>query len=195
MLTERDRVDREKLVGLAIEQAKAQYRADKYKTKGEPESRTLRQPSRIGREPDPDAEDWQLGGREDEDSGHVQEYAVKPPKVPAGVVGQEIGRHVTSIDELIGMTQEAALKGGEARAALLDASNQMSVAQGSIEQAIDVIAQIQGQATSALIESYRAIFAQVQTDIASLIEQNESIIEAIGAGQEKGEEFIGRLLS
>jgi beta-glucosidase-like glycosyl hydrolase len=101
---------------------------------------------------------------------------------------------VASIDELIGMSQDAALKGGEARAALLDAGNQMAVAQGSIEEAISVIAQIQGQATSALLESYRAILAQVQTDIASLMEQNESIIEAIGAGQERGEEFNGRLL-
>lgn len=157
-------------------------------------SRSLRNPGRLGREPDdPASPDWQLGGREDEESGKVRP-PIKPPRPPRGVIGQEIGRHVASVDELIVMTQHVALLAGQAIGAIQEANNSLQNAIVDIGEAISSLAEMQGQSASRILQEYRRILDQASTDVTAMSQQGEEIMNALGAGQEKGAEFTARLL-
>ena len=184
-----------KLVTGSVPEGSRPRRAwDRPRPARDDDSRSLRQPSRVGREPEPGSQDWALGGREDEESGKTKP-PIKPPRTPRGVAGQEVGRHVASVDELIGMAQQIALVTGEAIGSLNEARDALDIASAKVEEGLSELAALQGQATSETLGAYHQILTQAGTDIRALMEQAEEIASAIGAGHEKGEEFIGRLLS
>jgi hypothetical protein len=151
-------------------------------------------PNRLGRTPPPNAEEWALGGRQDEDSGHLQQYDVKPPAMKPGIFGQEVGKHVASVHELLVMMQSAAMKGGEAWQAVAAASEQLTSAIGALEEVKGIVGAAQGQSDAETLRNY---MYYVQEAITQLLESQVKLEEGkqnILVGQEKGEEFGARLL-
>lgn len=189
---ERDAKEVPRLIG---EEHHERERAWFWRTRKPTDSFSARGPHRMGREPAPDAiDDWQIGGREDEDI-KKQDYAINRPQIPKWVMGQEVGQHVATISEIIGMIHHAAMKTGEAIAAIQQHQNDLDQIRASLEEAIDTIAGAQGQHSSQLLEDYLAILHQEQNNVEQLNVLMEGMKGSIMVGQEKGEDMIGRLLS
>jgi len=155
------------------------------------ESTTLRNPGRMGREPSKQSPDWALGGRADED---VQVQPTGKERIPMGVLGKVVGRPVTGIDGPIGALTQAALKGGEGIAALQALKDGLAVVQGSLIEARDLVAAAQGTASAVLLEEYQGMLNQAFDRALEILPTIEESITIINAAQEKGEEYIGRLM-
>lgn len=140
-----------------------------------PESQPLRQPGRIGREPNPRSSAWALGGRQDEDviSSGEEKRGVIPPYADAYGMGRSM------ISELAGYINAAGAAGAEARNALDQAIEALGRARGAIAQAV-------GEASSESLNDYLAFLGRAITECQDAQAQ-------IDAGQDKGQEFIGRL--
>lgn len=155
------------------------------------DSTTLRGIRRRGREPEPDSADWQLNGRADED--------IKPDakrhRNPIGILGQEMGHRVATVNELIADINEAALKSGEALGGLQEMQNTLSDVLTSIGQARDIIYRVTDNETQGALVEYASLLSKAHLEAASLSARLEEAKGMISAGQEKGQEYIGRLLS
>jgi hypothetical protein len=190
-LRDQERADSRRIPGLVVDSAPER---PGWFLQRHPESRSLRQPGRMGREPEPASDDWALGGREDEDSGKTKPPN-SPPRTPEGVAGQEVGRHVASVDELVGMTRQVQLLTGEGMGTLQGVRDELDIASSKIEAALTELSILQGSATSETLGSMHEILTQAGTDVRSMVEQAEEITNALGASQEHADAFIGRLLS
>lgn len=167
--------------------------------KPRPESRSLRGPHRLGREPvtSEDEEDWALGGREDEDSGKLapgtEDIPIKRPKL--GMLGHVMGRKAVSMSDLLAQNQQATLETGEAVGAIQQAINELTVATAKLGEAMNTLATMQGESTSQTLTEYYGLVQTATNDVNSVIEQCQEINRQVAAAQEKGEEFQGRLLA
>lgn len=165
--------------------------------KPRPESRSLRGPHRIGREPvtEEDQEDWALGGREDEDSGKLTPTEDIPIKRPAlGMLGHVMGRKAVSLSDIIGMNQQAAFESGEAIGVIQQAQNDLNVAVGKLGETLNTVATMQGESGAQLLVEYYSLIQTASRDVSSCVEQLEEIKRQIAAGQEKGSELVARIL-
>jgi hypothetical protein len=186
-------VDARKIPGLLGQQMEKEREFFTRPHRSWAESQSLRGIHRLGREPEPTAEDWALGGREDEDSGKLAP-SDNPPRVPSRIAGQQMGRNAVSISELIAMNQSAALMSGEAIGAIQEAQNTLAAACGKLSETMNELAAMQGQSTSQLLTEYYHLMQTAERDVQSCREQLENVKGQIAAGQEKGEEFVTRLL-
>lgn len=182
-----------KLVVDSVPEKPNRYRLP-WVAQGPPESQSLRGDDRSGREPGPTADDWSLGGRDDEDSGKTAP-PIKPPRIPPGILGQEVGRHVVSIDELIGLIKASAIKSGEALSTVQDCENQLALAGAALEEAKGMIAGAMEQHRSQTLSDEMGLLERAQEKVSSMVAQCERIKGEISHAHELGEQYIGVLLS
>jgi len=196
MLLDREAIDNAKIPGLLAEESASQH-AESLHPDVRPEgSYTLRGPHRMGREPVTPADegDWQLGGREDEDSGHAALPNRADNPVPNHVQGIEVGKHVASAEEIVGQITTANINAGAAANAVIDAEAQINSAIGALESSMNNIKAAMGNLSPALLETYYRQMSQASINLHSCIQPLRNSIIAITAGQENGTEFIGRML-
>lgn len=196
MLLERERIDSANVGRLIGEEANAQY-AEMVDPPTRPKgSYTLRGPHRMGREPatPADQEDWQLGGREDEDSGHAALPSRADNPVPDHVQGIEVGKHVASVEETVGHITTANINAGAAAAAIIDADASIHSAIGAVGSAMNNISAVMGNVSPALLTEYRDQMARASTELHGCLPLLRNATIVITAGQENGTEFIGRML-
>lgn len=146
--------------------------------------------------PDPDVPPdpymWALGGRADED---IQPPHFTRPKVRGDIIGVEVGKHMASIDEVIASLTDAAVKGGEAIAVLNGMQSALERALGAIGEARNTVGHVMGQyAQSTILGEYQGLLSGAHDKAAGLNQLMEEVKNSIIAGQEKGEEMVGRLL-
>lgn len=144
-----------------------------------PESTTLRQPGRIGREPGPRSNAWHLGGRRDEDVIPVGEEKVG--EIPPNVGGQSVGGRGMDIDETAGIIQAARAMAGEAMATIMSAK-------AAIENAKRAVAQVSGQTPGETLQNH----ARYLDNSLNELDQAQTQLEL---ANEQGEGFIQRLYS
>lgn len=161
----------------------------------EPESQSLRNPRRMGREPGPESDDWALGGREDEESGHLQQYAVKPPAMKPGIYGESQGNPVMSVHELLGMAQTASLRGGEAHAASQDALNQIEASIGVLAECQNIISALQGQSESGTLREWMYQVLEAKNSLLETQLRLQEAMTAISSAEEKSDQFKANLLA
>ena len=186
MLQERLRVDRDRIIAATVQDEPPTATA-------RPKSTSLRGPHRIGREPvtEEDKKDWQLGGREDEDSGHLSppDMAKPHPRHVQGVSG-----NVASVEEVVATLTSAALHGGEAAQAVQAAIGSMDEAIGKLSEQLNDVVAAQGQSNAVILTEYYGIINEAQEKAHMMRDLGDEIISRIVAGTEKGEELTGRML-
>jgi hypothetical protein len=159
----------------------------------DPESQSLRGEQRTGREPaDPQSEDWALGGRDDEDV--AKDRVTYKPKIPTHVQGQEVGRFVASITEVIGHLNVAAMKSGEALSILSGMQDELQTVIACIDEASSQVIQAKGDANVVELDEYVGILATRKETAMHMSRELEEIREGINITHETGELYIGRLL-
>jgi hypothetical protein len=150
LIRERERVDYHRILELSLA-AELHGLAKPPAATPPAESRTLRGPQRMGREPATEGEEsdaWQMGGRQDPD---VQQPTMRP-KVPEGVTGYEPGRHMATISEIESALAAAATQGTEAYGALNEAwQAYLEAATEKLDQAMNTIANVNDSQNSDLL--------------------------------------------
>jgi hypothetical protein len=149
-----------------------------YKTP-ETTSRSLRQPQRLGREPEPNAPEWYLGGRESEELVPSDPSTNPPPASGGYSLGR--GSSVPSIDEVAGMVQAAKLAAGEAHTAAEQAEVRLN-------EAFRAISEVAGDTGSATFQEIRELYSKAQGDA-------QNIQGLISFAAEKIDGYIARLYS
>ena len=142
------------------------------------ESQSLRQPGRLGREPEPKSPDWYLGGRESEEL-----TPVPTPKNTENPPGYALGRDpkMASITELANLVNAAGGAGAEAIAALNTAKESLQRAQAACTQLLD-------QSSSISIESMRGLFGNAVTSC-------DEGITIINQAADIGQNYVANLYS
>lgn len=190
MLADRERVDRQILSEHPMEDVLGKVFRESHE---DPESQSLRGPQRIGREPvaEADKKDWQLGGRQDEDSGHLSPPDIAKPH-PRHVQG--VSGNVGSVSEVVATLTSAALHGGEAAGSVQAAIGSMDEAIVKIAEQLNDVVVAQGQSNAVILTEYYALINEAQEKAHTMRALGDEVISRIVAGTEKGEELIGRML-
>lgn len=157
-----------------------------------PESQSLRGVQRIGREPEPTSDDWVLGGRDDEDV--AKDRITYKPKIPAHVQGQEVGRFVASITEVIGHLNLAAMKTGEALSVLSDMQDELQTVTACIEEAKTQVSMAKGDTNVIELDEYLGLLSNANETVLRMGRELEEVRNGINITHETGELYIGRLL-
>lgn len=150
-------------------------------TTAEPVHKSLRNPGRMGREPEPDSPDWYLGGRQDEEvvaSNSGAPIAPVPPSTGGGPVGRG---SMASIDEMAGYINSAGAEGAAARESL-------EAAKGALERARQAVLALGGDMSSQTLTDMQGFYYMA-------IGECDSAMGHIDRAHDKGQEFIARLYS
>jgi hypothetical protein len=153
-------------------------RPDDYVPPGPaPVSQSVRQPGRMGREPEPGSEDWALGGREDEDVPHHED--VKVGTVPAGVGQHPMGRGVFGMEALAGPARQAMELTNEARMTINDAKVK-------IDASLAVVQELLGDSAAETLSNWVTGLTAISNDLANCRDACTQV-------NEFGTTFIGNL--
>jgi hypothetical protein len=192
LIRERERVDYHRILELSLA-AELHGLAKPPAATPPAESRTLRGPQRMGREPATEGEEsdaWQMGGRQDPD---VQQPTMRP-KVPEGVTGYEPGRHMATISEIESALAAAATQGTEAYGALNEAwQAYLESATEKLDQAMNTIANVNDSQNSDLLAQ---AYAQYKDTWSTLLKISALITRAqenILTGNDRLAEFAATL--
>ena len=139
-----------------------------------PVSTNLRQPGRMGREPENDSPAWGLGGREDEDV--VPQGEVVKGKIPTTTQGVSLGGH-GMIGTNAGITRQALNKTDDAISKLADAKSIFHAIQDDISELGET-------------ETTKSWMAMLR-NIDKLLEDAQ---HAALASKEHGEAFLNKLM-
>jgi hypothetical protein len=144
------------------------------------ESQTLRNQGRMGREPEPDSEDWVLGGRADEDVFPAQETVTGV--VPAGVGQYPMGRGsgMPTIQESADMARVAIDKGEEALTYLKRVNDLLA-------EGRRIVSELQGDSTASTLMDWMTMLNQAHET--TIIAKN-----TVPLASEYGNRFINNLL-
>lgn len=141
-------------------------------------SQNLRNPGRIGREPESKAPEWHLGGRVDEDVIPANE--VKVGKIPSTTEGHQLGGNV-SISETAARAQAAIKATEDAVLSLRNAEAQISGARGIVQE-------LMGDGQGETLLNWMAMLNQMHSTI--IIAKNTEPVAS-----EFGRRFIANLFS
>lgn len=143
-------------------------------------------PSRLGREPvtSIDQPDW-TPPRPGEPENQV---------VPLGVGGQQLGRAMAAIEDVVGAVTSANLKSGEAASAVEQALQALQGAIGAIEEASALISGAVGGSGAQTLTEYGGGLQEASRDVHTAHGWLEEARAKLIGGMEKGEDYIGRAL-
>lgn len=144
-------------------------------------------------DPPPTADEWALGGRQDEDV--VAEPVAHENEPHIG--GTTLGRagQVATLQEIIGMVSGANENIGSAMGVLNDMDDRLSNAIGAVEQAAQLIgATIDGSASNQLTDSYARLNA-AESFVRSMHDTIVNAQSALASAEEHNNRFIGNALS
>lgn len=141
-------------------------------------SQNLHHPGRIGREPEPQAPEWHLGGRVDEDVIPAED--VKVGKVPPDTEGHNLGGNV-SITETANRAQAAIRATEDATAALKTAEDEIMKARGIVQE-------LMGDGQGETLLNWMAMLNQMHSTV--IISKNTEPVAS-----EFGRRFIANLFS
>lgn len=142
-------------------------------------SQNLHQPGRLGREPEPKAPEWHLGGRVDEEV--IPQHQTVRGKVPPGILGQPVGRIIgVSVSDTVGTARKAM---NEAEDAYQKLSDCLSKIQGARVKVIELL----GEGNGETLTNWLTGLQQAGKAI------GDSQV-AIAAANEQGDRFISNLM-
>lgn len=146
-------------------------------------------PHRLGREPATEADqgDW------NPPRGQEPERPV-PPHTGGGPFTGRGTTGMASITELIGMTNEANASTGEALGAIAQCSQALDSCLGAIERAKALVAHVLDDSHAQTMTEYHGLLNQAEDNVRSVHGPLEEALGQLGAGMEKGEQFIGNMM-
>lgn len=192
---ENDRIRLPKMIVDSVPEKPSKYLLPWDERLKPPSSQSLRNKGRAGREPEPNSEDWVLGGRDDEDSGKTAgpEDFTRPPM---GVIGKPVmGRSMASLDETVGSVNASAMKSGEALTVVQECENELALASAALEESRNLIVGAMQQVRSETLANEALMLEQAQNRVSSMVAELERVKGEIIHAHELGEQFIGNVLS
>lgn len=158
-----------------------------------PESTSLRGKHRLGREPEPNSDDWVLGGRIDNDV-FIPERKVNPDNIGGHVLGRGRAADMASIEEMVGALSEANMRAGEAQAVMAQEKENLVAAVNAANEAYKLAASI-GADSSDTVLSAMARFSAAEAKARQMLDICDEVIQILEAGVEHTTAYIGRLNS
>lgn len=144
-------------------------------------------PHRLGREP---------VTPEDQGSWNPPRGQEPERPLPPHVSGTPLGsRGMADIGQLVAMTTEANVQSGEAVGALAQAIQTVQNALGAIEAAKSQASAVLGSTHAQTMSDYVGVITQAEVEMGGVLPQLEQARDYMASGMEKGEAYIGILMS
>jgi len=155
-------------------------------------SQSMRGPHRMGREPEPTSNEWALGGREDEDSGHVSPSFNQ--SVPSYVDGHSMtpGVQPMLMAEARAHLAAALQQAGEARGAADGAKGQLQGAIGACQEATSNLLAVGTDDSDTLRSAYTQM-VQAEAAYRAIVDKLGEAEQALGGAQENFQTVINAL--